>query len=571
MNDEIRIRNASADCPVRSFFYRSRFRLSALIARLTPAERLLILVQIAFVLFTRLGQPPILIDDAYTHFHIAKNWSEGRGFVFNEGQRVLATTSPVYVAALAALHRLTGADLPLLARLFNLLADIAIVLLAIAWMKRAGMGLAMRHALGLILTAEPFRTHYSLAGMEMSCFILLVLIAFELAERGRWLGAGALLGILGWVRPEGGVVWLALAGGLWAAGRRRDIARLLGTAAAAAGAAAAVLLAYFGTFIPQSVVAKGTAEWYTQNGFSAPMFFIRLGDLTPFYALHGTVASWASPVDRLNSGLMALAQVVLMAAGAAWLWGRGRRLQAVGLPLFVGGWFLFYAAARPGIMDWYYVPYFFGSLVLAWAGWQGLGEALWRRLPTARRPWSRLVAPAAVAVLLGLYWISLAHQLGRAAQAGDSLSERLAFRFPIQADKREPLYREIAGRLNGWIGEARPAVGCTEIGVFGYYYRGPVLDVYGLISPEALAVRRPEALARVPADCRAFPYAALMYYKPELFLTWPQFVRRPAPAAFNALYKRVKLESEVALFVRRDMIGRLAIPADLTDAPEHPL
>lgn len=98
-----------------------------------------------------------------------------------------------------------------------------------------------------------------------------------------------------------------------------------------------------------------------------------------------------------------------------------------------------------------------------------------------------------------------------------------------------------------------------------------MLDVYGLISPEALDARKPEVLSDLPASCRGFPYAVLMQEKPEMFLTWPEFVKRPAPAEFNALYKRVRLNFGVALFVRRDMIGGIAIPPELIAGPEMPL
>lgn len=157
MNDEGRFRNASGDRSMHSFLCHAFSRLSCFISHISPAEWLLIFIQVAIVLATRLGQPPIQIDDAYTHFHIAKNWADGRGFVFNEGQRVLATTSPVYAATLAVIYKLTGMEPHLLAMRFNLLIDIALVLIAIAWFRRAGMPLLMRHAAGLILTAEPFQ------------------------------------------------------------------------------------------------------------------------------------------------------------------------------------------------------------------------------------------------------------------------------------------------------------------------------------------------------------------------------------------------------------------------------
>ncbi|MCE5230421.1 hypothetical protein LLG95_12620 [bacterium] len=540
------------------------------LARIRAIEWVLIFVQVAFVLATRLGQPPIDIDDAYTHFHVAQNWAEGRGFVFNEGERVIGTTSPVYVAALAGLHRvIPWIPVHILAKRFNMLIDIALVLMAVWWLARAGMPLMMRHAAGLILTAEPLRMHYSLAGMEMSFFILAVMVIFELAGRGQWIIPGIILGVLGWIRPEGAVVWVAVCGGLWAAGRVRVIPRLIGVAVVVAAAMAGSLASWCGTFIPQSIIAKSAAPWYTETGFSATMFMIRLGDLTPFFAIHGTVANWGRLSDNINSILIASAQIGLMATGAAWLWQRGQRMLATGWSLFEAGWFAFYAAARPNIIDWYYVPYFFGSLLLACAGWQAIGEAVWARVPAGLRSWSRVAAAAAIALLLGCYWLSLSHQITRAGRGCDKLTQQLAFRFnSIRSDAREPEYEQIAKIVNGWIGERKETrIGCTEIGVFGYYYRGRVLDVYGLISPEAMDVLKPETLAKLPPGCRIFPYAALMTFKPEMFLTWPKFAP-PAPPQFNELYQRLNMEFDVHLFVRRDLVGRLPIPPEMLKKKE---
>lgn len=534
--------------------------LVARLKRIAPIEWLLIAIQIAFVLATRLGQPAIDVDDAYTHFHIAQNWSEGHGFVFNDGVRLLGTTSPVYVTALAGLHRVVGGPLPLLARNMNMVADIVIVLIAIAWFARAGMPLLMRHAAGLILTAEPLRMHYSLAGMEMSFFIVFMMILFAFALGGRWILAGAMVGLVGWVRPEGAIVWLAVACGLWVGGRRREIPRLYAVAIAVASATAGVMLAYFGTFIPQSVVAKGSADWYTQAGFSAPMFLIRLGDLTPFYVIHGTVSSWGTIGDKINSLIIALAQLSLMAAGAAWIWQKGLRQLSVMLAVFVAGWFMFYALTNPMIIDWYYVPYFFGSLLLATAGWQAVGEAVYRRFRASLVAWRKLAYPAALACLLAAYWFSLSQQIDRAGRSCDTMGERLAFRFrKAGTSDREVEYVKIADMIRGWNkGPAPLVVGCTEIGIFGYYYRGPLLDFFGLISPEVLDVLEPEVRDKLPAGCRVFPYAAIMHFKPDLVMTHPMFIP-PEPAEFTALYQRLHVDYQVGVWVRRDMIPRLPL------------
>jgi MFS family permease len=170
----------------------------------------------------------------------------------------------------------------------------------------------------------------------------------------------------------------------------------------------------------------------------------------------------------------------------------------------------------------------------------------------------------ALAFLLGAYWLSLSNQISRAGRGCDTLRDKLALRFsPVEPSAREPEYVKIAQIVNGWFGSKRPVtIGCTEIGVFGYYYRGPLLDVYGLISPKALEVLKPEVLEKLPPESREFPYAALMTYKPEMFLTWPMFVP-PAPPQFKALYQRLNMKFGVALYVRRDMIGQIAIPPEM--------
>jgi hypothetical protein len=41
-------------------------------------------------------------DDAFITYRYARNLATGRGFVYNEGERVLGTTTPLYAMILAA-------------------------------------------------------------------------------------------------------------------------------------------------------------------------------------------------------------------------------------------------------------------------------------------------------------------------------------------------------------------------------------------------------------------------------------------------------------------------------------
>src|SRR5947207_2990070 len=60
-------------------------------------------------------------DDAPITFRYAENLATGHGFVYNEGERVLGTSTPLFTLALAAL-RLLGIPIELASLLLSLLA-----------------------------------------------------------------------------------------------------------------------------------------------------------------------------------------------------------------------------------------------------------------------------------------------------------------------------------------------------------------------------------------------------------------------------------------------------------------
>jgi hypothetical protein len=69
---------------------------------------------------------PRTIDDAYITFRYARNLLEGNGLVFNPGEPVLGTTTPVYALLMAGLGLVAGgsqAPFPTLALCVNSLAD----------------------------------------------------------------------------------------------------------------------------------------------------------------------------------------------------------------------------------------------------------------------------------------------------------------------------------------------------------------------------------------------------------------------------------------------------------------
>ena len=150
---------------------------------------------IAFIaILARAVPTPRTIDDAFITFRYARNLLNGNGFVFNPGQLVLGTTTPLYTVLLALLAALTHTtNYPWLALVVNTLADAATCLLLVG----LGQALTGRRAVGLgaalLWAIAPMSVTFAVGGMETSVFILLLVATAYcyVTGRNRW-AAGSL-------------------------------------------------------------------------------------------------------------------------------------------------------------------------------------------------------------------------------------------------------------------------------------------------------------------------------------------------------------------------------------------
>ena len=173
--------------------------------RMSPRWRPIWPILIAFVaVLARAIPTPRTIDDAFITFRYARNLLNGDGFVFNPGQHVLGTTTPLYTVLLALLAGLTHTtNYPWLALAVNTLADAATCLLLVA----LGEALTGRRAVGLgaalLWAIAPMSVTFAVGGMETSVFILLLVATayWYLTGRSRWAALSA--GLLLLTRPDG--------------------------------------------------------------------------------------------------------------------------------------------------------------------------------------------------------------------------------------------------------------------------------------------------------------------------------------------------------------------------------
>ena len=148
---------------------------------------LLALVSIGVLLLLTLGHRPNPVDDAYITFTYAKNLASGNGLVFTPGEHTFGSTTPLY-ALLLALIGLVGHPLamPAIALCVNALALIVTAFLAYRLLRLLMPEPRVAAPLtALLLLLNPKLHAACIGGMEGPLFILLTLLAIDLAVRHR--------------------------------------------------------------------------------------------------------------------------------------------------------------------------------------------------------------------------------------------------------------------------------------------------------------------------------------------------------------------------------------------------
>ena len=442
----------------------------------------------------RLIPGPRTIDDSYITYRYARNLLAGEGFVYNPGERVLGTTTPLYTSlmALAALPS-GGVEAPFasLAWLINVLADGLTCMLLFAIGRRLGYAWAGLGA-ALAWAVAPFSVTFAIGGLETSVYILLLTGMIYAHWQSRHLLAALLACLALFTRPDAliliGLVALDRAGQLFKAWR---IARggegpkprfpwsevlVFGLPTLAWIVFSSV---YFGSPLPHSIAAKSVAYH-----LSAEEGFIRLLQhyATPFLE-HLTFSIYWIAVG------MALYPFLFLIG--AW---QGLRTAPRLWPFAVYPWLYFavFAAANPLIFRWYLSPPLPAYMLFILIGAENLITRLGSAIARRRSPTSleQEKAPAGWVLQAALAILVVA------APAALSLREwrlrpdhGLARPAPDMAwYKLELLYRQAADELAPEISQAQgetPTLAAGDVGVLGYFSGARILDTLGLNSPQS--------------------------------------------------------------------------------------
>ncbi len=419
-------------------------------------------------------------DDPFITYRYAENLARGLGLVYNPGEKILSTTTPLFALGLALLQPVWP-DLPHLA---NLLGAFSLGLGAICLWDLAHTWQTPWVGWLSLLLYPIFPLLLGTLGSETPLYLASCLGAFAFYARRRYHLTAICAAVAVLTRADGILIPILL-GVDYIVRVRRPIPWLsIGLFLGLTAPWFLFAWDYFGSPFPATLAAKQHQGSMAISQKFGPGFFT-------------IVRGYASrPQYWLLTGL----------AGAGLIWiARSARRWALLL-----AWTAFYFAAYSvlGVSRyyWYYAPLVPGFLVMAGIGLEALATLAARWHVTKR------IAPFVLGVMLaGLVVIQLSE----------------TWRLSRHPDTRLPIYRAVGE----WLRANTPpkaTVGTLEVGIIGYYSQRPMVDFAGLIQPDIAQQLTPETTYQDAAR-----WAMQVYHPDYLVLNpawFPDLMRSTVPA-----------------------------------------
>jgi hypothetical protein len=217
------------------------------------ATIVLLLAAAATTALFALHLTPYAIDDAWITYRYAENLGSGQGFVYNPGERVLGTSTPLYTLLLAGLHA-AGLGVPTASYTIGYAAAIGTLVGVFLLTERLHSELAGLLAVTVVVLS-PYFHRVMTYGMETPFYVCLIVFAFHAWACGRRLLGAALAALCLLTRLDGAAVGAALFAAYVMEHRRIPWKPVVLYAAIVAPWLAFATM-YFGSPVPHSFVAK---------------------------------------------------------------------------------------------------------------------------------------------------------------------------------------------------------------------------------------------------------------------------------------------------------------------------
>jgi len=423
------------------------------------------------------------IDDAFITFRYAQNILSGEGFVYNPGEHVLGTTTPLYTLLLVSIGFIHGAEQVPFAEismtvnaLFDGLTCIMLFLIGSKLSFRmAGLGAALTWAIA------PFSVTFAIGGLETSIYVFLLTAIIYTHIIDNNILAAFLSSLAFLTRPDA-LILIVLIGmdrliEIWRVTAKnktppfQDHSKFLeiGVFLTPILAWWSFALPNFGSILPHSIQAKTVA--YRLSAEAGLVRFIQ-HYATPFMGNELFGIPW------IGVGIILYPFLYMIGAMQAY------RINHRSLAFLLYPWlyFLIFSIANPLIFRWYLTPPLPVYILVILIGMQILVTSILDKLYPRNKLTRRKIFLAGFVILfpfilmMGGWSLKPDHGVTRPAP-------KMAWY------KLEILYKQAANFLEARIDryEGTPTLAAGDVGVLGYYTKTIILDTVGLNSPESTA------------------------------------------------------------------------------------
>jgi hypothetical protein len=407
----------------------------------------------------RLLAGPRTVDDAFITFRYARNLIAGNGLVYNPGEWILGTTTPLYALLLSGIGLAsagTDANFPVIALIVNSLLDALTCYILIRIGESLDRPIAGTAA-AAIWAFAPMSVSFAIGGMETSLLACLMVLTFYFHLKHRATLASFLASLSVLTRPDALLFVLPIAvdrGVRWL--RRSDnkpsLVELL-SFMIPVGIWTTIAWMVYGSPIPHSITAKTSAYILPAD---AALIRLLQHYATPFFGQEVFGIWW------IGLGLLVFPTLFI----TGWRTVLRTNMHAWPLAAYPGIYFFVFAFANPLIFRWYLTPplpmYFTGIFI----GVSNISLQI-------KKNWINIIAIGIALLLTANAWTL------HPDHGPDRPAPKMAY------IKLEGIYREAAGKIRSLL-EKGDTLAAGDIGVLGYETGAIILDTVGLISPQSI-------------------------------------------------------------------------------------
>ena len=394
-------------------------------------------------------------EDAFITFRFARQLAAGNGFVYNLGERIYGTTTPLFTLLLAAWMKFVSNNVILGARIFNLLAILGTFFFTWQNLRRVTDSAAAQLIPLIALGACSKLVYMQTQGMETPLILCLMAASWYTCSRGYFAWTGLLAGLLLWTRVDL-IFWVGALIVITGMSDPAAARRITFVAAAAYLPWLVFATLYFGSPIPHTIIAK----WVAYGEFNT----------SPYLAHFLVFLNYLTPLNfPQRAGYLGPVMVWCVIGWAVWRRKIHQHSSLLILLAFISVEITRITLTRATFFSRYFIPVLWGTLILFGIG---LG-LLWDGLKTARMP-KILMTSAAVIMLIVL------------AADGMAMAKRTQAR---QVFRHERSLMAMGVWLAGHAAH-QGTVLLEPLGYIGYYSDLRMIDVVGLVTPSVVKLKQ---------------------------------------------------------------------------------